>query len=142
MYLENNLVKKNGIEIDGIKIDLTNIDIPAYFLSAKDDHIAPWHCTFKANKILKDNTRFVLSESGHIAGVVNNLTKNKYCHWTNDDVTVSADKWFENATRHEESWRSDWLKWHSKLSGEKIELANNSKEIEPAPGRYVKIIAK
>ena len=42
-----------------------------YFLSAIEDHIAPWKTTFLGTDLVGGDVEFVLGGSGHIAGVVN-----------------------------------------------------------------------
>lgn len=71
MYLENKLVEAGGITLGGVPIDLGKIKTPVYWLSTKDDHIAPWKSTYMATQIYQGPKRFVLSASGHIAGVIN-----------------------------------------------------------------------
>ncbi|MGC3873567.1 class I poly(R)-hydroxyalkanoic acid synthase [Halomonas sp. GXIMD04776] len=146
MYLENRLVEPGGIELDGVKIDLRKISTPSYFISAKEDHIAKWNSTYYGTQLPKGPVTFVLGGSGHIAGIVNPPSKNKYGYWTNDELPNSADQWFENATFNEGSWWPHWQKWMTDNG-----YADTSKQvparqpgegelniIEPAPGRYVR----
>jgi polyhydroxyalkanoate synthase len=46
MYLNNKLKEPGSISMLGQPIDLGKIKVPAYFLSAKEDHIAPWKSTY------------------------------------------------------------------------------------------------
>src|SRR5450755_2314640 len=71
MYQENLLVKPGGISLAKTPIDLSTIKTPAFILSTKEDHIAPWKSTYAATQIYRGPVRFTLSASGHIAGVVN-----------------------------------------------------------------------
>ena len=57
--------------------------MPAYFLSTREDHIAPWKSTYRGTQLLGGENRFVLAASGHIAGVVNPPEGGKYSHWIN-----------------------------------------------------------
>ncbi|MGR6874170.1 PHA/PHB synthase family protein [Pseudomonas sp. HK3] len=43
MYLHNRLKDKDGIQLNGQGIDLSQVDVPSYFLSLAQDHIAKWH---------------------------------------------------------------------------------------------------
>ncbi|MGI9435786.1 MAG: PHA/PHB synthase family protein, partial [Geminicoccaceae bacterium] len=70
-YQENKLVEAGGISLDGVSIDLKKIRTPTYMLSTREDHIAPWASTYAATQLFRSKTTFVLSGSGHIAGVVN-----------------------------------------------------------------------
>ncbi|MGB1027533.1 MAG: PHA/PHB synthase family protein, partial [Rhodospirillaceae bacterium] len=83
MYQRNELIEPGKITLLDTPIDLTKIKTPVYLLSAKEDHIAPWKSTFKATQHYGGPIRFVLSGSGHIAGVINPPTKVKYGYWTN-----------------------------------------------------------
>ena len=46
MYQENQLAVPSGISLAGVPIDLRKIKTPAYFLSTREDHIAPWKSTY------------------------------------------------------------------------------------------------
>jgi polyhydroxyalkanoate synthase subunit PhaC len=142
MYLENNLVKPGGIKLAGVPIDLTTIDLPSYFISCKEDHIAPWATTYIGTQLLKGPTRFVLSGSGHIAGVVNAPAANKYGYATNDKLPATAEKWLADAKEHPGSWWTDWQAWLAPKSGEMIAARTPGngglKVVEDAPGSFVK----
>lgn len=142
MYQENKLVEPGGITLKGVPIDLRMIDIPVYMLSCREDHIAPWKSTFAATGIYKSKVRFVLSASGHIAGVVNPPAANKYCHWINNRKTKNPDTWLKNAQQHDGSWWTDWDAWCKPMAGSDIPARKPGnkkyKELEPAPGSYVK----
>lgn len=140
MYRDNKLVEKGGITIKGTKIDITKIKTPCHFVSTKEDHIAPWVATFAGAKMLKENAKFTLAASGHIAGVVNPPHKNKYCYWTNDlKTTENTEDWLNGAEQHDGSWWPHWKKWLDQYNGEMIKSRSVKKGIEPAPGRYVRI---
>jgi polyhydroxyalkanoate synthase len=144
MYQENALSRPGGIELDGVAIDLGNIDIPVYVLAAHEDHIAPWHACFKATGLYSGKTRFVLGQSGHIAGVVNPPAGGKYGYWTADlKKGETADEWLTDAERHEGSWWNDWKSWQARLAGKKVpaRVPGDGKltPLEDAPGSYVKV---
>ena len=142
MYLENKLIEPGGIELAGVPIDLSMIDAPSYLVSTRDDHIAPWKSTYAGTGIFKGPVRFVLSASGHIAGIVNPPVKQKYCYWTNSKKVREPEKWLEGAKQHEGSWWPDWEKWVGKYGGKpvaaRIPGKGGLKALEPAPGSYVK----
>jgi len=143
MYLENKLVEAGGITLDGVGIDLTKIKVPVYWLSTRDDHIAPWKSTYMATQLYKGPKRFVLSASGHIAGVINPPAANKYCYWTNSKTPADADAFFDGATQHDGSWWPDWQKWVKKYAGGSVDArkpgGGKLKVIEDAPGSYAKV---
>ena len=144
MYLENKLATPGGITLAGTPIDLTRIDVPAYMISTREDHIAPWKATYAATQMYKGPVRFVLSASGHIAGIINPPSANKYCYWTNAQTPKDPDAWFDKAKQHEGSWWPDWDAWVKKQSGKKTVPARVPGDgklaaLDDAPGTYVKV---
>ncbi|MEO5336493.1 MAG: class I poly(R)-hydroxyalkanoic acid synthase [Magnetospirillum sp. WYHS-4] len=144
MYLENKLIEPGGITLDGVDIDLRTVKTPSYFLSTRDDHIAPWKSTYQATQFFKGPMRFVLSASGHIAGVINPPAAGKYCYWTSDKKPGrNADDWFAGTTQTDGSWWPDWDAWVKKHAGKKpvparVPGKGKLKVLDDAPGPYVK----
>jgi len=146
MYLENKLVEPGGIKLDGVPLDLGKIKAPSYLISTREDHIAPWMSTYAATGLYNGPVRFVLSGSGHIAGIVNPPAANKYGYWTNDKTAKTPEKWLEGATQHEGSWWPDWDNWVKKQGGGKTVKARQPGDgkltpLCPAPGDYVLVKA-
>jgi poly[(R)-3-hydroxyalkanoate] polymerase subunit PhaC len=144
MYQENLLVRPGGITLKGVPLDLRKVATPSFMLSTKEDHIAPWRATYAATQLYKGPKTFVLSASGHIAGVVNPPAANKYCHWTNDELPADPDKWLAGAKQHPGSWWPSWQRWIDAFSGGKVKARKPGdgklKPLEPAPGSYVKVM--
>ena len=69
--LDNRLVEPGGLVLGEESIDLRRIRTPSYFISTKDDHIAPWKATYPATQLFAGPVTFVLGGSGHIAGIIN-----------------------------------------------------------------------
>jgi polyhydroxyalkanoate synthase len=145
MYQENLLREPGGITLGGVKIDVRKVKTPAFLLSTREDHIAPWRSTYAATQLYAGPVKFVLSASGHIAGVVN-PPGGKYGHWRNDANPVTADEWFATATQHDGSWWPFWEEWVSGHAGGtvKARVPGDGKlnPIEDAPGSYVKVRAE
>jgi poly[(R)-3-hydroxyalkanoate] polymerase subunit PhaC len=145
MYQENKLVIPGAIRLNNVPIDLRKVKIPAFFLSTKEDHIAPWKSTYAATQIFKGPRKFVLSASGHIAGVVNPPPKTKYGHWQNDMLPPDPEAWFAGATYSPTSWWPVWETWIRQYAGETVPARQPGdgrlKPIEDAPGRYVMVKA-
>jgi len=141
-YIENQLVKPGAYSVNGTKIDLSKIKVPLYFISTHQDHIAKWKVTYEGAKICKENSTFVLGESGHIAGIVNPPVKEKYSYWTNESIDDSADSWLEGAEHHKGSWWTHWDQWLESSKGKKVDARDPEKgtfKVEcDAPGTYVK----
>jgi polyhydroxyalkanoate synthase len=141
-YWENKLKDPGAMVINGVNIDLGNIDIPCYFLSTVADHIVLWKGAYEGTKLVSGDSRFVLAGSGHLAGVINPTKGGKYPHWINENLPESADEWFEGAIEHPGSWWPDWHSWLSPLSGKKLNAPIPGKHkdypaLMDAPGTYV-----
>jgi polyhydroxyalkanoate synthase subunit PhaC len=143
MYIRNALVEPGGITLAGQPIDLSNIDVPACFVSTVEDHIAPWKSTFLGARRLPGPVKMILGGSGHIAGVVNPPSANKYHYWTADELSESADEWLAKARRQDGSWWQEWNAWVAQFGGERVPARvpgdGRLKVIEDAPGSYAKL---
>ena len=138
----NNEFAQGEFEIDGHKLDPGKVDIDTYVLSAVDDHIVPWVSGYKTTQLLGGDVRFVLSTSGHIAGIVNPPSP-KAKHWTNDALPADPQEWKDGAQLQDRTWWEDWSKWIAARGGPKVAPPRNlgSKDhppIEAAPGSYVR----
>ncbi|MCB9991347.1 MAG: class I poly(R)-hydroxyalkanoic acid synthase [Rhodospirillales bacterium] len=141
-YRDNLLVKPGGVTMNGVDIDMTKVKTPCYFLSTKDDHIAPWQATYAATQLIKGPCTFTLAASGHVAGVINPPAKNKYCYWKNTKNPSSPYEWLDSAKAHDGSWWPDWQKWIEKQNNGKVVARKISgKALEDAPGSYVRMKA-
>lgn len=142
MYIENQLKTPGALTFAGVKMDIGTIDTSAYFLSTRDDHIAPWKGTYAGAQLFKSDVTFTLAASGHIAGIVNPPVANKYCFWTSKDHRVAPDKWFEGAAQKLGSWWPHWQNWVEKFSGQKIPALDPAqgplKVLAGAPGIYAR----
>lgn len=143
-YLENRL-SQGRMEIAGQKLDLGKVKTPVYNLATREDHIAPAKSVFLGSRFFGGPVRFVLSGSGHIAGVVNPPGAGKYQYWVGGKPTGSLDDWIAGAKEHPGSWWPDWLAWLRKLDPTRVPArrpgAGKLKPIEDAPGSYVKVKA-
>ncbi len=143
MYLENNLRVPGKLEMLGVKVDMGKVDLPAYLLATREDHIVPWTSAYLVRQILGGETTFVLGASGHIAGAINPASKNRRSYWTSDSTASVPEEWLETAVEQKGSWWLHWAEWLKQRSGEMIAARNKPgnakyKVIEAAPGRYVK----
>ena len=145
MYQENLLAQPGGITLGGVPIDLRKIKTPSFLLSTREDHIAPWRSTYAATQIYSGPVKFVLSASGHIAGVVN-PPGGKYGHWQNDGNPPTSEAWLASATQYPDSWWPAWEQWVAPYSGGEVPArqpgAGKLMPIEDAPGSYVKARAE
>jgi poly[(R)-3-hydroxyalkanoate] polymerase subunit PhaC len=144
-YLDNRLTK-GGLTIGNTPIDLKAVKIPIYNLATRDDHIAPAKSVLLGSKYFGGPVRFVLSGSGHIAGVVNPPDKHKYQYWTGHKPrSANLEGWLAKATEHPGSWWPDWLTWLKRQDDTEVPARTPGegalKPIEDAPGSYVKVQA-
>ena len=137
-YLHNSIVTPNAFSIDDTPIDLGKIKTPLYVLGAEADHIAPWHATYRTTQLVGGETKYTLTNAGHIAGIVNPPGGKKTAYWTKATATKgeSPSAWRESSSKHAESWWVDWAKWADPRGGEMV-APYALPEGEAAPGRYV-----
>jgi polyhydroxyalkanoate synthase len=143
-YLGNALARPGTLELLGHPVDTRRVEVPTYALATKDDHIAPWASCWSLTQQFRGPVRFVLGGSGHIAGVINPPTRDKYSYWTRDDPGASAEAWFQGAVAHAGSWWPDWAAWLAGHAGERVparEPAGGRAPLDDAPGRYVRMRA-
>ena len=141
-YLENRL-SQGELSLFGKTISLNDVKIPIYSLAAKEDHIAPARSVFLGCQKFGTDATFVLSGSGHIAGVVNPPDKNKYQYWTNGAPQGNLEDWFASARETPGSWWPHWQTWIEKQDNKRVPARKpGGKALKPlgdAPGTYVTI---
>ncbi|MGH9000995.1 MAG: PHA/PHB synthase family protein [Acidimicrobiia bacterium] len=138
-YIRNELAR-GEMDLAGVRLHLSKIEADAYILAAKEDHIAPWTSAYKTTQLLSGETRFVLSSSGHIAGIVNPPSP-KSRHWTNPATPADPQAWLGGAIEHEGSWWEDWTDWVDNHAGPRRPPPPMGSDTHPplgeAPGTYV-----
>ena len=145
LYRDNLLVEPGRLSVDGTPLDLSKVKTPAYIQAGREDHIAPaesvWHLTHRLSGLV----RFVLAGSGHIAGVVNPPSAQKYQYWTNEGEATSLTEFVEGATETKGSWWPDWTRWLAGIDsggvpaqGPRIPGGDESETLGDAPGEYVR----
>ncbi|MEH2485092.1 PHA/PHB synthase family protein [Bradyrhizobium sp. AZCC 2230] len=144
-YLENRL-STGSMVLDNTLLDLSKVMVPVYNLATREDHIAPAESVLYGSQFFGGPVKYVLSGSGHIAGVVNPPASNKYQYWTNDNIKdVNVAQWMKGAVEHKGSWWPDWREWLGGLDPEEVPARSVGSEalppIEDAPGSYVRVRA-
>ena len=144
MFLENKLQEPEAIKIRGVGIDTRRITIPTYAVAGESDHIVPWRGASKIRQMMGGPARFVLAESGHIAGIINHPDQKKRGYWLNNArkaKDLGPDEWLAGTTKHEGSWWLDWVPWLKKQAGRLVAPPPMGGEpyppLEAAPGTYV-----
>jgi len=144
-YLENRL-SSGTMVLDNTLLDLSKVKVPVYNLATREDHIAPADSVLYGSRFFGGPVKYVLSGSGHIAGVVNPPSLGKYQFWTNDNVRdISLSEWIKGAQEHKGSWWPDWRKWLASIDAEEVAARGVGSKalppIEDAPGSYVRVRA-
>jgi polyhydroxyalkanoate synthase len=143
-YLENRL-SKGEMRVGGKTLDLGKVTIPVYNLAAREDHIAPANSVFIGSQCFGGPVDYVVSGSGHIAGVVNPPSKVKYQYWTGGKPQGAYEDWIKTATETPGSWWPHWFSWIEQQAPKRVKArepgAGKLKAIEDAPGSYVKVKA-
>ena len=140
---QENRLARDGYEILGEKVKISDVKTPLCAIACETDHIAAWQSSYAGMRQMGSKSKkFILSESGHIAGIVNPPSKKKYGHYLNDDWPESSADWQTNAEFKEGSWWPTWEIWLSSQSGKKVAArvpgsVENFPELYPAPGKYV-----
>jgi polyhydroxyalkanoate synthase subunit PhaC len=122
------------------------VKIPIYNLATREDHIAPADSVLYGSQFFGGPVKYVLSGSGHIAGVVNPPSSGKYQFWTNDNIKdITLADWLKGAQEHKGSWWPDWHGWLAGIDAEEVPARAVGTEamppIEDAPGGYVRVRA-
>lgn len=139
---QQNKLADGGIDLAGNHLELGDIDVPLCAIGCETDHIAPWKDSYRGIQKMgsKDKT-FIMTESGHIAGIVNPPSKGKYGHYTNDDMTLDHEAWLKSADFHTGSWWPRWGEWLKNRAGKMVEAripgSNGQEVLCDAPGTYV-----
>ena len=139
---QRNEFVEGGIELCGETLHIKDVKVPLMSVTCQSDHIAPWMDCYRGFKATGARSRaFIVSQSGHIAGIVNPPVKDKYGHYTNDDLPATAEDWMKDAVHHPGSWWPRWETWLAKRSGKKVKARMpgdaDHPPLEPAPGTYV-----
>ena len=136
----------SGFPVFGAPVNLSGVKVPLCAIACETDHIAHWKGSFNGIKQMgsKDKT-FILSESGHIAGIINPPSKGKYGHYTNDAPVAGApEDWKAGATYNTGSWWPRWGEWLAARSGKRIAPRipgdSGAEVLCPAPGTYVSAV--
>ena len=136
---QSNEFCNEGYALLGETLKVSDVKVPLVSIACETDHIAAWKSCFRGvAQMGSTNKTFILSESGHIAGIVNPPSKRKYGHYTSDAPIDDPDAWRADADYTEGSWWPRWEEWLRSRSGKKIAArALPDSVLAPAPGTYV-----
>jgi len=143
-YLENRLTRGEMV-LCGQKLDLGKVKMPVYEIATKDDHIAPARSVFRGAQYFGGEVTYILGGAGHIAGIINPPSKEKYQYWVGGPPVGSYEEWVRNAREFKGSWWPRWILWLTKQAPQKVKAreAGGGKlaPICDAPGEYVRVKA-
>ncbi|RYD18289.1 MAG: class I poly(R)-hydroxyalkanoic acid synthase, partial [Lysobacteraceae bacterium] len=145
LYRDNRLATPGGMTALGTPIDLSSVATPAYIQAGREDHIAPAESVWAMMHHFTGPKRFVLAGSGHIAGVVNPPSAQKYQYWLNPDETERFEDFVAGATETKGSWWPDWREWLRAMGEEQVAATGARRPgkgalpaLDEAPGIYVR----
>lgn len=141
LYVRNRLAA-GTLHLAGRAIELGAVDVPAYVVSAEADHIAPWRSVYAGARRLGGDVRFVLSNSGHIAGVVNPPSAKSRHRAGDGPLPADPLAWRAEIAETAATWWADWAPWAAERAGELREPPPLGSAAHPAgdaaPGTYVR----
>jgi len=132
-----------GFELLGERLHISDVKVPLCAVACESDHIAPWRPSYRGIRQMgSPDKSFILSESGHIAGIVNPPGRKKYGHYLNADWPEAPEDWQDAAAFHDGSWWPHWQDWLAPRSGPMVPargLGDSAHPpLTPAPGDYVR----
>jgi polyhydroxyalkanoate synthase len=140
--MSNALVERGQAQILGTPVDLSQINLETYVVAGINDHIAPWQAAYRATELLGGTKRFVLSNSGHIAAMVNPPSNPKATFQVGPSEHRDHHQWLAEAETVQGSWWQDYTAWLESRSGDMKEAprrlgSTKNPTVDPAPGTYV-----
>ncbi len=142
-FYRDNALTEGKLKLMGESLSLKDVTIPIFLQSSKEDHIAPAPSVYRSALAFGGPVEYIIAGSGHIAGVINHPSANKYQYWTNPNVKGALEDWQAFATEHPGSWWPHWDAWLRDLSGPNVDARRpGDGELQPlgdAPGEYVKV---
>ncbi len=142
LAMSNALVTPGAATMFGQPVDLSRVEVDSYVVAGRADHLCPWQSCYATTRLLGGKTRFVLSNSGHIAALVNPPTNPKAMFQTSDDNVPDPEEWLKTARSEPGSWWPDYATWLGERGGADKEAppalgSSNFPALEAAPGTYV-----
>lgn len=141
---ENSLREPGAVTVLGSPVVLSRITADSYLVAGISDHITPWQNCYRTTQLLGGTKRFVLSNSGHIAAIVNPPTNKRASYRTAGTLTPpNAEEWLSETTMSEGTWWADWDAWLGERSGDMRpapeQLGSRTyKVLGEAPGEYAR----
>ncbi|WP_137818709.1 class II poly(R)-hydroxyalkanoic acid synthase [Pseudomonas sp. 2FG] len=143
-FKHNPLTHPGGLEVCGTPIDLHKVTVDSFSIAGINDHITPWDAVYRSTLLLGGDSRFVLSNSGHIQSILNPPGNPKANYFESGKLSSDPRAWYFDAKQTSGSWWTHWLEWIQQRSGEQRETrlalgSQNHPPMEAAPGTYVHV---
>ncbi|HUJ67523.1 MAG TPA: alpha/beta fold hydrolase [Acidimicrobiales bacterium] len=141
LYLTNGLIT-GALEVLGTPVDLAQVVCDSFVVAGATDHIISWDGAYRTTQVLGGDSRFVLSNGGHIQAILNPPRNPKASYLISDALPPTAAEWRESATRVPGSWWTLWHQWLGARSGDTRSARKRAGDaahppLDSAPGRYV-----
>ena len=132
-------------KVFGRAVKLSDVKLPLCAIACETDHIAHWKGSFNSIRQMGSAEKtFIVSQSGHVAGIINPPAKGKYGHYTNAAPMTTPAQWMGAATLNPGSWWPRWKEWLAARSGDQIPARvaglDGRPVLGPAPGTYVSAV--
>ncbi len=142
-FYRENALAEGQLTLLGHNIKLSDVKVPIFMQSSKEDHIAPAASVYRTAEAFGGPVEFMMAGSGHIAGVINHPDAHKYQYWTNPNLKGGIEDWLAFAQEHPGSWWPYWDQWLKNFSGPHVPARapgeGKLKPLADAPGEYVKV---
>ena len=144
LFKHNPLPRPGALEVCGTPIDLAKVNLDSFSVAGINDHITPWDTVYRSALLLGGNSRFILSNSGHIQSILNPPGNPKATYFESGKLTSDPRAWQHEAQKKEGSWWPQWLEWIQQRSGEQRQTvfgvgSNRYPAMEASPGTYVHV---
>ncbi len=144
LYATNPFVNPGKLVLDKRPVDMRKVKerVDAYVVGGVTDHITPWKSVFETARIVGDDTRFILSNSGHLQSLINPPGARKASFRTGTSKAGGTDAFLSEAEQREGSWWLDWVDWLRSRSGPEVAAPKSLGDkthpvLALAPGSYV-----
>ena len=142
IFQRNPLAEPGKLSVLGEPIDISRVRTDVFATGALTDHLTPWKVCYGSAQLFGGKKAFVLSNSGHIASLVNPPGNPKATYWVGPEPGIDADAWLAQATKKPGTWWEAWVDWTLPRSGgmRPAPAQLGSKRFPPlvaAPGEYV-----
>ena len=141
LYRTNGLVE-GTLDVLGTPVDLGKVMCDTFVVAGHTDHIIPWDGAYRTTQLMGGDSRFVLSNGGHIQAILNAPDNPKASYLTSDELSPTAAEWKQGASQSQGSWWTLWHEWPASRSGStraaRTHTSNAARPpLDAAPGRYV-----